>query len=260
MAKEETSRRTQSPDDEADLLLTVRAAQQGDRGAITELIERFELPVFATVYRRLGNVAAARDLCRKVFIRALADLRKMDDPRAFGPRLRSLAGSMAAGPAVEPEPIVSKAEVFEAIGTEARDAAASGLPDESSEEPQMDLFARGPFMELMERFRERLLREGSRIAGGEPVDANHLEQAYQILLSEGRHADWSLVNRRRLYLIRKRTSGEISPAELAELAQLQAEADRHMHEVAPRALEDLWDLKETLRRGTSEADRETAQE
>ncbi len=198
MANQETSRPARSSDDESDLLLTVRAAQQGDRGAIAELIERFELPVFATIYRQLDNVAAAQDLCLKVFIRAFAELRKMDDPRAFGPRLRSLAASMPAELVLGPEPIVSEADVFDAIGTGTPEAAANELADESSEEPQLDLFAHGPLIDIMERFRERLLLEGRRLAGDGPVDANHLEQAYHALLSQGRGADWSIANRRRL--------------------------------------------------------------
>ena len=58
--------------------------------------------------------------------------------------------------------------------------------------------------------------------------------------------DWPIFNRRRVFLIEKRVAGDISPRELVELERLQAEADRHMSETAPRPLEALWDLKRQL--------------
>jgi len=130
--------------------------------------------------------------------------------------------------------------------------------EEGSGDSRLDLFSPGPLQELLGRFRERLIETAYTIAGRSPANANHLEQAYDVLLSQDPH--WSAKNRRRVYLIRKKVSAEISPSELDELNQLQVEADRHMSKVAPRPLEALWELeKELLGRGP-EADEDSEEQ
>lgn len=131
------------------------------------------------------------------------------------------------------------------------DSPGSGASGDRPADPRLDLFAQGPLRELVFRFRERLIETASRIAGDVPANANHLQQAYEALLSKDSNADWSVRNRRRVYLIHKEASGEIS---LAELEQLQADADRHMKEVAPRPLEALWNLREELLREAADVD------
>jgi hypothetical protein len=121
-------------------------------------------------------------------------------------------------------------------------------PGVAAEERRLDVFLHGPLGEIIERFRERLLDEAQRIAGNQAVDASHLERAYHRLLPPPQlPSDWPVVNRRRVYLIQKQVAGDILPAESAELERLQAEADRHLSDVAPRPLEALWELERELR-------------
>jgi hypothetical protein len=112
--------------------------------------------------------------------------------------------------------------------------------------PKLDAFAHGPLSDMIDRFRTRLIDEASRISGGKNVDANHLELAFQRLLASPISADWSILNRRRVFLIQKELAGGLSAAEVAELDSLQAEADRHMTAIAPRPLEMLWDIEREL--------------
>ena len=100
---------------------------------------------------------------------------------------------------------------------------------------------------MIERFRTRLIEEAGRIAGTQIVGANHLEQAFERLLASPTPAGWAVLNRRRVYLIQKELTEQISVAEATELEALQAQADRHMAETAPRPLEFLWDLEQKLR-------------
>ncbi|MBC8872645.1 MAG: hypothetical protein H8E44_24695 [Planctomycetes bacterium] len=121
--------------------------------------------------------------------------------------------------------------------------------ERSADQPgdvDLDLFAQGPLSSIVERFRSRLLGEAAKIAGERKIDANDLEQAYERLLRPVSAGDWPILNRRRVYLIKKQISGDVSPEELVELEHLQAQADGHMSEVAPRPLEMLWDLKRKL--------------
>lgn len=118
----------------------------------------------------------------------------------------------------------------------------------AEDSPRLDVFAHGALLDIMERFRERLIEEASRLARDNLIDGNDLEQAFEVLFATGSQTEWSVANRRRLYLIRRHVSGAISPAESAELAELQARADRHMQQVAPRPLEALWKLESELNR------------
>jgi hypothetical protein len=129
------------------------------------------------------------------------------------------------------------------------DQKASRKPSkqkETSSDFNLDLFARGPLREIVERFRTRLLEEAGKIAANRKINANDLELAYQRILSTENSEDWSVANRRRIFLIHKQVAGEISTGELLELESLQAMADRHMSMVAPRPLEALWELKRKL--------------
>ncbi len=115
---------------------------------------------------------------------------------------------------------------------------------------KLDLFAVNVLDDIVDRFLDcflpRLFQEAQSIAGKQIVDANHLEQAAQQLLPSLVSDDWPVLNRRRVYLIRKEVAGEITDSESAELAVLQGQADGRMSNVAPRPLESLWDLKRLL--------------
>jgi hypothetical protein len=67
-------------------------------------------------------------------------------------------------------------------------------------------------------------------------------------------AEWRVCNDRRIALIGKQFSLGLTPAEAAELQDLQAEADRRLHESAPLPFEHLERMEEYVRRLTGNAD------
>ena len=77
-------------DDGREALLVV-LAREGDRGAFAELVERHQRGIRGLLLRCCGDAALADDLAQDAFLRALADLPGLRDPRRFGPWLRRLA-------------------------------------------------------------------------------------------------------------------------------------------------------------------------
>ncbi len=73
----------------------VLAAQEGDRLAFGQLVERYERAVYNTALRRLGNHAEAQELVQEVFVQALRKLPQLREPAAFGGWLRSITTRMA---------------------------------------------------------------------------------------------------------------------------------------------------------------------
>jgi RNA polymerase sigma-70 factor, ECF subfamily len=61
----------------------VCAAQDGDREAFGELVERFERTIYAIAFRRLTNHAEAQELCQEVFVQALEKLDQLRQPECF---------------------------------------------------------------------------------------------------------------------------------------------------------------------------------
>mgnify|MGYP003606697119 CR=1 FL=1 len=57
--------REHNPDQEV-----VERAQGGEQAALAELLQRYRNPVFAFVYRILGDQAAAEDVAQEAFVRA----------------------------------------------------------------------------------------------------------------------------------------------------------------------------------------------
>jgi len=232
--------------EDTDLILTVRAAQQGDQEAFGELIEQHEMAVFMIAYQWLGNHVAARQLCEEVFIDALRQINELQDPGSFGRWLESIVRRKATGRVVEPMPLVAKSDVFQATSLKGQGSLADSAPNDSARHPRLDLFAHGPLLEIIDQFREHLLEKASGIAGDLPIDANHLEEAYKALLPDDSNVNWPAINRRRVDLIRKKVRGDISASEQNLLHALQAAADRYLAEVAPRPLDELRRLEEEL--------------
>lgn len=73
----------------------VLAAQDGDRLAFGQLVERYQRSVYSTALRRLGNHAEAQELVQEVFVQALRKLPQLREPAAFGGWLRSITTRMA---------------------------------------------------------------------------------------------------------------------------------------------------------------------
>lgn len=85
------------------------------------------------------------------------------------------------------------------------------------------------------------------LAGASPIQQEHLQRACELMMSQAAPSDWSVANRRRIYLIRKQRDTPLSTEERTELAQLQADADERISRVAPRPLEELWELRDRLK-------------
>ncbi len=94
---------------------------------------------------------------------------------------------------------------------------------------------------------DAFLQLAANLAEASPIQQEHLHRAREIMTSRANPTDWSVANRRRIYLIRKQRDGSLSSEERTELARLQADADERISRVAPRPLEELWELRDRLK-------------
>jgi RNA polymerase sigma-70 factor, ECF subfamily len=113
---------------------TVRAAQQGDRQAFGQLVERFERSVYLTVYRRLHNHAETQEVCQEVMIQAMRKIGQLEDVRCFGGWLRAIAGRMAINRAVRRKTMISLDTGSIEGGVERNTPLGSMLATERSEQ------------------------------------------------------------------------------------------------------------------------------
>jgi len=172
----------------------VCAAQDGDREAFGELVERFERTIYAIAFRRLNNHAEAQELCQEVFMQALEKLDQLRQPECFPGWLRSIAVRMSINRAVRRGPVfASEPEAFE----------ASCVDRET------------PVRRVIATETRRQVRAGLRQLGA--LDRKTLEAFYvrgQSLLEMSDEFDAPVGTiKRRLHVARKRLA-----AELAELA------------------------------------------
>jgi len=70
----------------------VRAARRGERAAFDRLVERYSRAVLARQFGWTRNGAAAEDLAQETFLRAWQGLCRLEDVRAFGSWVLSIAG------------------------------------------------------------------------------------------------------------------------------------------------------------------------
>lgn len=106
-------------EEQQELCLLVEDAQQGDRVAFGQLVERYERSVYATAMRRLGNDAEAQELVQEVFVQALRKIDQLREPLRFGGWLRSITQRMAINRAARSRPAISAdPEVLEATCVE----------------------------------------------------------------------------------------------------------------------------------------------
>src|SRR6516162_8590930 len=90
----------------------VLRAQQGDRTAYGELVERFQPTVYAVALARLRNPAEAQELAQEVFLHGMKKLAQLRDPQCFAGWLRQITVRMAInrltrrGPVIGVEPEV----------------------------------------------------------------------------------------------------------------------------------------------------------
>ena len=118
----------------------VCAAQQGDRDAFGQLVERFERSVYATALRRLGNHAEAQELTQEVFVQALRKLDQLRTPEAFSGWLRSITVRMAINRATRGGPLLStEPETLEATCVETETPLSSALTRERNRQVRAGL-------------------------------------------------------------------------------------------------------------------------
>jgi RNA polymerase sigma-70 factor (ECF subfamily) len=71
-------------------LALVLQAQQGNDEAFTQLVERYQTPVYNLCYRMLGEVEAAEDAAQESFLRVYRNLARYDRQRSFATWLLSI--------------------------------------------------------------------------------------------------------------------------------------------------------------------------
>ncbi len=100
-----------------ELAETVVRAQNGDRDAFGELVERFERTVHAICLRRLGNPSEALELTQEVFLHVMKRIDQLREPERFAGWLRQVAARMAINRATRRvQPPNVDAEILEAAG------------------------------------------------------------------------------------------------------------------------------------------------
>lgn len=67
----------------SDDLALVERCRAGDRAALTELVNRYQKPIYNAAYRVLGNIEDARDVTQIVFMKAFEQLHGFDEKYKF---------------------------------------------------------------------------------------------------------------------------------------------------------------------------------
>src|SRR2546427_10278716 len=78
-----------------EITLLVQRAQQGDRQAYGELVERFQPTVYAVALARLRNPTEAQELAQEVFLHGMKKLGQLRDAQCFAGWLRQITVRMA---------------------------------------------------------------------------------------------------------------------------------------------------------------------
>lgn len=71
--------------------LLIRALQAGDENALTELMHKYEQPLFRFIFRYVGNEEAARDLLQETFVRLYFNAGKFKRQAKFSTWLHTIA-------------------------------------------------------------------------------------------------------------------------------------------------------------------------
>jgi RNA polymerase sigma-70 factor, ECF subfamily len=70
--------------------LLVTNAQRGDQSAFTQLVEKYQTPVYNLAFRMLGNASDAEDAAQETFLRAYTQLKGFQVDRSFATWLLSI--------------------------------------------------------------------------------------------------------------------------------------------------------------------------
>ncbi len=94
------SKRRQTDNEDKELTALVRSAQRGNQEAFGQLVNRYQRAIHAIVFARLHNDAEAQEVCQEVFMQAMRKIDQLQEPRAFGGWLRTIAVRMSINRAV----------------------------------------------------------------------------------------------------------------------------------------------------------------
>lgn len=118
----------------------VLAAQDGDREAFGELVERYQRAVYHTALKRLGDHGEAQELVQEVFVQALRKIGQLRQPECFGGWLRSITARLAINRAVRRQAVQSlENEVLEANFVERQTPTAIALKKERAKQVRAGL-------------------------------------------------------------------------------------------------------------------------
>ena len=88
-----------------EILLLIQRAQEGDRTAFGELVQRFHPAVFAVALARLRDANEATELTQEVFIHAMTKIAQLRDPHCFVGWLRQITVRMAINRVTRKAPV-----------------------------------------------------------------------------------------------------------------------------------------------------------
>jgi RNA polymerase sigma-70 factor (ECF subfamily) len=88
-----------------DIFALIARAQDGDRAAFGELVQRFQPAVYAVALARLRDSNEATDLAQEVFIHAMTKIGQLRDPHCFVGWLRQITVRMAINRVTRKAPI-----------------------------------------------------------------------------------------------------------------------------------------------------------
>jgi RNA polymerase sigma-70 factor (ECF subfamily) len=104
----------------------IRAARQGDAGAVDELFRRHWPSAYRAAYLVVGDAGAAEDIAQEAFLKAIAALDQFDRRRPLAPWLHRIAVNRAIDHGR------SRAQRFEVPVAAEPPAAGSGIPAAAS--------------------------------------------------------------------------------------------------------------------------------
>ncbi len=174
----------------------VLLAQQDNREAFGELVERYESMVIAVGLKRLGDYNEAQELAQEVFVRAMQRLHQLHEPAAFGGWLRQITVRMAINRMVRRPPT---------IATQPSTMEATCLQENS---PLDALLA----SERVSQVHSGLSRLGS--MDRDTLEAFYLRGQSLIQMSDQFDAPVGTI-KRRLHVARKRLAAELETLQVA---------------------------------------------
>jgi RNA polymerase sigma-70 factor (ECF subfamily) len=88
-----------------DIFALIARAQNGDRAAFGELVQRFQPAVYAVALARLRDPNEATELTQEVFIHAMTKIAQLRDPHCFVGWLRQITVRMAINRVTRKAPV-----------------------------------------------------------------------------------------------------------------------------------------------------------